>query len=157
MRGAWLAIRDSLVPTVLVTVAGHRIARVGGIQSVVVNWDERYVAIDKTYHTFRIIVEGRVGPTGSASVPRQRSMRGPFHHQQCPGWIVDRRNVPPADVRNTRQVHPVEDVARVVVFAAPAKRLRLVAALAVTAVIRAGKHLVPRRRSAAEANVTFDF
>src|SRR5262245_8115864 len=78
-----------LIATVFVLITGNRIARVGGVVSVIINFGQIYVPIRKGHHTFGITIKWRVGFAGLAAMPGQRRVSGPFHNQQRPAWLTN--------------------------------------------------------------------
>src|ERR1019366_1644007 len=130
----WNGIKS--VCAVLVFITGNRILRVGGVVSIVIYGNEAHMAIYKSNDTFGIAIKRRILARRLGFVPRERRVRGPFHHQQGSFGMVDVRKLKSSDVWHAGQSHTVENVAveiktRILM---EGNRIRI------TPVIRTGEH-----------------
>src|SRR5882724_1614264 len=73
---------NASLTTVFVFVAGNRIARVGGVDPIVINGNEVHMAIDETDDALGVVVERLVFSPGAAAMPGERRVRRPLHREQ---------------------------------------------------------------------------
>src|SRR4030095_2298109 len=70
----------ALLSTILVFVTSNGVPRVGGVDVVIVDFDQLHSAVHEGDDALRPVIKRSVLPSGPASVPRQGRMGGPLHH-----------------------------------------------------------------------------
>src|SRR3954466_7704886 len=114
--------KSLLVRTVLIFVAGERIARIGRIHAIIVHFYDTHVPIDKPDDALGVVIERRVGFAGLALVPGQRSVRRPFHDQERMARVADRSGFLSRNIWHARQIDSVEAITPIIKLRALAKR-----------------------------------
>src|SRR2546423_15555951 len=134
----WPAI---LIRPVFIIVTGNGLPCVGWIHAIIVNSGELYVTVHEGHEALRIAIKRRIFFSGFAFMPGERSVSGPFHHEQGSLWIANGTGVFAGDIRNSRHMDSIKAIAAIIESGALAEWHRLF----VASITGTGEHLVARR------------